>query len=168
MIHKYKKAYFGQVLSVINDGARAYKGIIPKTCWHEPYMSGRDLKKELGRGVKFYVFENHNKCKGVMGIQFFDNVTLIRHAYVKKEFQKKGIGTKLLKYLLKKTHKPILIGTWADTPWSIRFYEKHNFKIIPDKIKNKLLGKYWKISNDHRSASIVLANEQWYDQYRCN
>jgi N-acetylglutamate synthase-like GNAT family acetyltransferase len=164
MIRKYFKKDFNQVLSVINDGAAAYKGIIPESCWHDPYMPENYLKKEIEKGVKFHVFEKNNLIIGVMGIQYFRDVTLIRHAYVMGKYQNQGVGTKLLKYLLRKTKKPILIGTWAKTLWSIKFYEKHNFRLLPGTIKDKLLLKYWEINQTHRLASVVLGDKKWYDK----
>ena len=65
-----------------------------------------------------------------MGVQPIKDVTLIRHAYVRPEFQKQGIGGKLLLAIREQTKHPLLIGTWADALWAIRFYEKHGFEEI--------------------------------------
>ena len=34
----------GQILTVVNQGAMRYKGVIPDDCWHEPYMPLAELK----------------------------------------------------------------------------------------------------------------------------
>ena len=45
---------FESILSIINDGAQAYKGIIPADRWTEPYMSAEALKHEIDEGVVFW------------------------------------------------------------------------------------------------------------------
>jgi GNAT superfamily N-acetyltransferase len=94
---------------------------------------------------------------GVMGIQPVKDVTLIRHAYVLTKYQRKGIGGKLLKYLigLAKTSE-ILVGTWANATWAIRFYEKHGFKLVSSKEKDELLRTYWNIPERQIETSVVL------------
>ena len=66
-----------------------------------------------------------------MGIQDVQDVTLIRHAYVRTGSAAKGIGGKLLSEL-QKTTRPVLIGTWAAAIWAIRFYEKHGFRLVTE------------------------------------
>ncbi|MGH9351828.1 MAG: GNAT family N-acetyltransferase, partial [Terriglobia bacterium] len=135
-----------QVCEVINDGAFAYKGSIPADCWVEPYMAEEELARELKAGVAFWGYESAGALAGVMGIQDVGDVTLVRHAYVRTRNQKQGIGGKLLAQLRSLTRKPVLIGTWADAVWAIRFYQKHGFRLVPGGDKDKLLGTYWTIS----------------------
>lgn len=95
------------------------------------YMYKDELKHEIEAGVKFWGYEENGELIGVMGIQDVKDVTLIRHAYVCTFKQNLGIGEKLLFHLLRQTYKPVLIGTWADATWAIRFYEKHGFILRP-------------------------------------
>ena len=67
-----------------------------------------------------------------MGIQDVDDVTLIRHAYVRTDRQCGGMGGQLLMHLLglaaaAKPPRPLLIGTWAAARWAVAFYEHHGF-----------------------------------------
>ncbi len=144
-------------LAVINDGAQAYRGIIPEDCWHEPYMSLEYLQGEIGKKVVFWVHEENGEIGGVMGIQEVHDVTLIRHAYVKTALRRQGTGGKLLSFLLQQTHRPTLVGTWAAAEWAIRFYEKQGFKLVTPEEKNKLLKKYWTISERQIETSVVLS-----------
>ena len=114
MIILSKEADFTQIHEIINDAASAYKGIIPEDRWHDPYMSEEDLQTQINDGVKFWCYIENENIIGVMGIQEKDEVTLIRHAYVRTIFRNKGIGGQLLQHLATLTSKPILIGTWAD------------------------------------------------------
>lgn len=164
MIHKLTSSDFSTILTIINDAAQAYKGLIPDDCWHEPYMSAESLKKDMDKGVEFYGYHEDGKLIGVMGLQEFPDVTLIRHAYVLTAHRNKGIGGKLLKFLLQKITKPVLIGTWKDTPWSIKFYEKHGFKVLGETDIKFLLKEYWDVSERHKQMSVVLADKKWFDR----
>jgi len=149
------------IWTIINDGARAYKGVIPDDQWTEPYMSREEMRGEISDGVVFWGFEDGGELVGVMGIQNVRDVTLIRHAYVRSSWQKRGIGAQLLSHLRGLTNDPILIGTWADAVWAIRFYEKHGFRMVSLADKDRLLKKYWKISERQRDTSVVLADSKW-------
>jgi len=131
--------------------------VIPDDLWKEPYMSSEELEREINAGIVFYGWVEDDVLLGVMGIQSVKDVTLIRHAYVLTKYQRKGIGGKLLKYLidLAKTSE-ILVGTWASATWAIRFYEKRGFKLVSSEEKNKLLRTYWNIPERQIEASVVL------------
>ena len=60
---------FAAILTIINDAARAYQGVIPDDRWHEPYMSSDELAREIAAGVVFWAAEENGRVLGVMGIQ---------------------------------------------------------------------------------------------------
>ena len=161
MIRHCKKSDFNTIFEIINDAARAYKGIIPEDRWHEPYMPFEELMREIEAGVVFWGFEHDEKLLGVMGIQHKEDVTLIRHSYVRTHTQKMGIGTKLLRHLESMTEKPVLIGTWAAALWAISFYEKNGYTLVSEEEKNCLLRKYWSIPERQVETSVVLGNQTW-------
>jgi hypothetical protein len=51
----------------------------------------------------------------------------------------------------------VLIGTWADAIWAIRFYERHGFHVVGAEEKTRLLKKYWTIPDRQVETSVVLA-----------
>jgi len=161
MIRRCDDRDFELIWSIINDGAQAYKGIIPADRWTEPYMSTQKLRHEIEDGVVFSGYEENGALIGVMGIQPVQDVTLIRHAYVRTGNQKKGIGAKLLSHLQEMASGPVLIGTWADAVWAIRFYEKNAFAMVGAEAKDKLLRKYWSIPERQIETSVVLADATW-------
>ena len=161
MIRKCEGRDFEMIWAIINDGAEAYRGIIPVDRWTEPYMAREKLREEIEHGVVFWGYEDEGKLSGVMGIQDVQDVTLIRHAYVRSGNQKRGIGAQLLRHLLELAERPVLIGTWADAVWAIRFYEKHGFELVRAKEKERLLKKYWSIPERQVETSVVLADETW-------
>ncbi len=85
------------------------------------------------------------------------DVTLIRHAYVRTAWRGQGIGSQLLTYLRTLTDRPILIGTWAAATWAIRLYEKHGFRQVSWEEKERLLRKYWNIPERQVETSVVLS-----------
>src|SRR4029077_10204117 len=82
--------------AIINDAARAYRGVIPADRWHEPYMKRSDLLAEIAAGVQFWGWYDAGVLVGVMGLQRVRDVTLIRHAYVRPSHQSRGVGGALL------------------------------------------------------------------------
>jgi N-acetylglutamate synthase-like GNAT family acetyltransferase len=161
MIRCCEPGDFELIWTIVNDGAQAYKGSIPPDCWTEPYMSRSELQHELDACVAFWAYEEDGMLLGVMGLQQVSDVALIRHAYVRSSCQKRGIGSHLLSHLRSATEPPLLIGTWADAAWAIRFYEKHGFHIVSRDEKERLLRKYWTISERQIETSIVLADTKW-------
>jgi N-acetylglutamate synthase-like GNAT family acetyltransferase len=159
MIRRCQESDFETICQIINDGAQAYRGVIPPDRWKEPYMSREELRDEICNGVEFWGFDKNALLQGVMGIQPVQDVTLIRHAYVRTDRQKTGIGAQLLAHLRTRANGPVLIGTWADATWAIRFYEKHGFHLVsPEAEKDRLLKKYWTIPDEQRATSVVLAD----------
>jgi len=131
----------------------AYEGAIPSDCYHQPYMPLDELEREMKR-ITFFGWEV-DELVGVMGFEEVKDVSLIRHAYILPQWQKQGIGSKLLNHLrgLTATSR-LLVGTWADAPWAIRFYKNHSFKILPN--KDELLKTYWDIPQRQIETSVVL------------
>jgi N-acetylglutamate synthase-like GNAT family acetyltransferase len=157
---------FEVVGEIINDAALAYRGVIPEDRWHEPYMPAAELKEQLEQGVVFWGMERDGKLAGVMGMQPVQDVTLIRHAYVRTAFRNQGIGGKLLRHLCASTVRPILVGTWAAAVWAVVFYEKHGFWKVTPAEKDRLLKKYWSIPERQIETSVVLADHKWFELNR--
>jgi GNAT superfamily N-acetyltransferase len=155
---------FEAVYSVINDAAEAYRGVIPTDRWHEPYMPTESLRREIDAGVQFWGYDQAGELLGVMGMQDVADVTLIRHAYVRTTHRGQGIGGKLLAELRAKTSRPVLVGTWADATWAIRFYQKHGFRLVTPAQKDELLARYWSIPQRQIDTSVVLVDQRWHRQ----
>lgn len=166
MIRRCEERDFELIWGVICDGAQAYKGIIPADCWTEPYMSREELRHQIDDGVIFWGYEQTGTLIGVMGLQPLEGVTLIRHAYVRTSSQKQGIGARLLSHLRELANGPVLIGTWADAVWAIRFYERHGFRMVDSKEKDQLLRRYWTVPERQIETSVVLADPKWRETQR--
>jgi N-acetylglutamate synthase-like GNAT family acetyltransferase len=149
------------ILAIVNDAARAYRGVIPADRWHEPYMDAAELDREVADGVAFSVAEIDGRVVGAMGLQDRGDVALIRHAYVASDVQKRGVGGALLRDLVARVERPVLVGTWAAAGWAIAFYERHGFAVVPHDAKERLLRTYWSIPARQVETSVVLADARW-------
>ncbi len=161
MIRKCTKDDLTMMYAIINDAAQAYEGVIPDDRWQDPYMPLDELKHEIEEGIVFWGIEEDGNLVGVMGIQDRGNVVLIRHAYVQTKRRNNGIGTQLLQHLEGMTKKPILIGTWANATWAIRFYERNGYYLLSRSETERLLQQYWNIPERQVVTSVVLANPTW-------
>ena len=157
MINEYTKKDLINILKVINDAALKYKGFIPDDCWHEPYMFEQELLNEFDTGVRMFGYDENSVLVGVMGIQELEEVTLIRHAYILSDHQGLGIGTSLLQYLFEINQSPsLLVGTWKDATWAVRFYVKNGFVLHTRKKTDQLLEQYWQVPLQQMKSSVVL------------
>jgi len=156
MIRPCTDSDVGDIFAIVNDAAKAYKGVIPSDRWHEPYMPLDELTEEIAAGVKFWGYEDGGQLAGIMGMQPVKDVTLIRHAYVRTEMRSRGIGGKLLAHLLGQIEGRILVGTWKAADWAVRFYQKHGFQLVSGEEKDRLLKTYWHIPERQIETSVVL------------
>jgi GNAT superfamily N-acetyltransferase len=146
------------IFAVVNAAAKAYRGVIPADCWHEPYMALHELEAEIAAGVEFWGYEADGALVGVMGIQEVGHFVLIRHAYVSPGSQRQGVGGALLERLAGTTTRRMLVGTWAAADWAIRFYRRHGFELVSPEQTASLLKTYWTIPDRQIETSVVLAN----------
>ena len=160
MISEYTKNDLPHILNVINDAALKYKGVIPASCWKEPYMHKQDMINEFDNGVRMFGYDKDNILIGVMGIQEVEEVTLIRHAYTFSDYQGLGVGKSLLQYIFKiNRNSSFLVGTWKDATWAIRFYMKNDFVLHTRKQTNLLLKRYWHVPLKQMENSVVLEKQ---------
>ncbi len=148
--------------AVINAAATAYAGVIPADRYHEPYMPLDELRAEIAAGVRFWgLWSPAAGLAGVMGVQDVDVVTLVRHAYVRPDQQRAGVGGRLLTHILElaagaQPPRPLLVGTWAAAWWAVAFYERHGFVLVTPEEKDRLLRRYWSIPERQVETSVVL------------
>jgi GNAT superfamily N-acetyltransferase len=146
------------ILAIINAAAEAYRGVIPADRWHEPYMESGELESEIAAGVRFWGFEAAGELLGAMGVQPVRDVDLIRHAYVRPDRQRRGVGAALLRHLRAISARRMLVGTWADADWAIRFIAVTGFELVSPERKTALFRTYWTIPDRQIETSVVLAH----------
>ena len=146
------------MLAIINDAAVAYRGVIPPDRWREPYMPESELRAEIAAGVEFWGLDTDEGLIGLMGVQPVRDVDLIRHAYVRPDKQRYGVGAQLIEHLRRRSARRMLVGTWAAASWAISFYQRHGFELVPRAQTAALLRSYWTIPERQIETSVVLSN----------
>jgi GNAT superfamily N-acetyltransferase len=146
----------GAIFEIINAAAVAYRGVIPADCWHEPYMPESELREEIAAGVEFWGLDTDEGLIGIMGVQPVRDVDLIRHAYVRPDRQRYGVGAELIEHLCRRSTRRMLVGTWAAATWAIKFYQRHGFELAPPARAAELLREYWTIPERQIETSVVL------------
>lgn len=159
MIRELQEQELKVIYEIINDSAISYKGIIPADRWREPYITWEELYRQIKEGIHFWCYEEEGTILGVMGVQQKKEVTLIRHSYVQSLSKTTGVGGKLLAHLCQIAATSILISTWADAVWAIKFYQSHGFRLLIGAEKDTLLKKYWNIPEHQIDTLVVLINE---------
>lgn len=166
MIEDCSAADCAGMLAVINEAASVYRGVIPADCWHDPYMSEDELDDEISAGVAFRGwFDQDAGLIGVMGAQPVQDVLLIRHAYVRPDWQGRNIGSALIHDLLAGADRQVLVGTWAAASWAVGFYQKHGFELTAPAEKDRLLRRYWTIPDRQIETSVVLVKKSAVDVF---
>jgi GNAT superfamily N-acetyltransferase len=154
MIRKCRANDAQRMYLIINEAAEMYESIIPADRYQQPYMPMDELTEEMKR-IIFFGWEVKGELVGIMGMEPIKDITLIRHAYVLPEHQRKGIASRLLDHIMHLfAGSRLLVGTWADASWAISFYQKYGFRLLPD--KDQLLETYWDIPRRQIETSVVL------------
>ena len=118
-----------------------------------------ELLHEIQSGVRFWGYAEAGELLGVMGIQDVQDVTLIRHAYVRTAKRGQGIGGKLLAALredqspdpdrhlgCRDLGDPLLPTAWI--------------RLVTPAEKDRLLKEYWSIPARQVETSVVLVEGQ--------
>ena len=93
------------------------------------WINNFDLVKKLLPDAKVYIFEEDNIIKGFIGV-IEDGY--IAGLFVKEEYQREGIGEKLIKYI-KPKYNQLKLDVYSKNKNAIKFYLKNNFKIVNEK-----------------------------------
>jgi GNAT superfamily N-acetyltransferase len=158
IIRECNQADADTLYRVINEAAKAYQPVLAAAAYHEPQMTMNELLRELER-VKFLAYTESAEVLGVMGYEYVGDVALIRHAYVRPEAQRKGIGSLLLERTEETILKSgrvsrIIIGTYTAALWAVSFYEEHGYR--KSKNPQSVLGKYYEIPEVQALNSLTL------------
>lgn len=135
---------FDAILNLINDAAAAVacENKLFSNGWKETCLTFAELKED---DVQFYGLKEDGFLVAVIGIKTVNEVTLIRHMYVSANYQRKGYGEQLLKYLIASIESStVFVCVWTAAFWTVNFYTKHGFKEVLSDEKNWLICIYWK------------------------
>jgi amino-acid N-acetyltransferase len=110
-IKKAKKNDLGEVFSLLQSLSLPTEGI-------EDHLNN------------FYLIKDKDKIIGTGGIEIYDEAGLIRSIAVNPKYQKKGLGRKIIEYLLKNAKKKGVKELFLLTDTVPKLYEKFGFNYI--------------------------------------
>ena len=125
MIKEFKIDYLDEVMKIWLETNIIAHYFIEKEYW----INNFDLVKELLPDAKVYIFQEDNIIKGFIGII---EEGYIAGLFVKSEYQREGVGKKLIEYI-KPKYKQLTLDVYAKNKNAINFYCKNNFKVVNEK-----------------------------------
>ena len=135
-----KETDFEEILSLINTlNLEWFSKIIPKEYYKEPFLT----RKQFDEMTSYMEFFIHTKNQKIIAVGSFstrdDETAWIPLMQVHSAYQRKGIGSQLMKFLEDKAKalkfSKIHLETDGGAVWALNFYKKHGFSIFKkDKI----------------------------------
>ena len=125
-----------KVLHVINISNRAFTKVVPSTL-HEgmeiPFQSFKEFFEDAS--VTFFVYKTAGKIIGTAALRILSETKgRLRMVGVLPEYQRKGIGTTLVKHIedvaIQKGLQTIDLFTLKKATWAVSFYQKMDYKIV--------------------------------------
>lgn len=127
-IIQYQNQYRDDLIYMILDTKDAL-GRIPKL--NEDLL---DIEKIYLEKYNFYIIIDKNRVIGSLGYLIEDNIAFLKRFYIKKEYQKQGIGQKLYDFVIKEILEKRIEYIYAHlgqplNEWigSYNFYLKNGF-----------------------------------------
>ncbi|QLY81843.1 N-acetyltransferase [Clostridium intestinale] len=94
----------------------------------EYWVNNYDLVKQMLPLADIYVFEENNVIKDFIGVI---EGTYIAGLFVRKEYQREGIGQKLLDYC-KSKYLILKLDVFVKNKNAVNFYYKNGFKVLDE------------------------------------
>ena len=126
MITKFKIEQLDELMKIWLETNIDAHSFIPKEYW----IDKAPLVRKLLPSSDIYVFKECNTIKGFIGV--IEN-GYIAGIFIKKEYQREGIGNKLIDYI-KSKYENITLDVYNKNEKALNFYYKNNFKILDSKI----------------------------------
>jgi GNAT superfamily N-acetyltransferase len=143
-------------VAVVNAAAAWYRTFLPPAEVHDPEMTPEAWSAEARRLTWHGAFAG-DALVGVMGLERVGGVALLRHAYVRPEEQRRGVGTRLREHLeaiaAAQGAERIVVGTYAGNYKARRALEKAGYRLSPDPAA--VLRAYYEIPAERRRASVT-------------
>lgn len=122
MIKNFNLSKLDSVMKIWIDTNIDAHNFIQKEYWINNY----DLVKQMLPLADIYIFEENNIIKGFIGII---EGSYIAGLFVKKEYQREGIGQKLLDYC-KSKYLILKLDVFIKNKNAVNFYFRNGFKVL--------------------------------------
>jgi GNAT superfamily N-acetyltransferase len=141
-------------LGVINEAARWYREFLRPEEYHEPEMTPQAWDAEARRLTWYGAFVA-GALVGVMGLEPVRDAVLLRHAYVLPAYQRRGIGSRLLRHLEAEVRGAprIIVGTYRENYKARQVLERAGYRLSGDSAA--LLRAHYAIPEDRLRSSVA-------------
>ncbi len=141
-------------LDVINSAARWYRAFLSAEELHDPEMTPAQWTTESDRMTWHGAFVD-GRLVGVVGLEYTQDVALMRHAYVLAEYQHQGLGSALLDAVEAdmQSVRRVIAGTYRENHKARRLLEKRGFRLSAD--SESVLRTYYAIPEDRLLSSVT-------------
>ncbi|MBU3136387.1 N-acetyltransferase [Clostridium gasigenes] len=126
MIKKFDLSKLEEVIGIWLETNIDAHNFIPKEYWTENF----DMVKEILPSAEIYIYEESNIIKGFIGVV---EQNYIAGLFVKKEYQREGIGGKLIKYC-KLEYPCLILDVFMKNKKAVDFYHKNDFIVQEERI----------------------------------
>jgi len=126
MIKKFDISKLDDVMAIWLETNINAHSFIPEEYWIKNF----DMVKQMLPSADIYVYEENNIIKGFIGIV---EQNYIAGIFVKKEYQKEGIGQKLIDHC-KSRYPYLLLDVFTKNKRAINFYDKNNFIVVDERV----------------------------------
>lgn len=132
MIRKYEEKDLDIIMKIWQEENINAHNFISKKYWENNY----EYVKSILPKAEILVYTINENIVGFIGL----NDNYIEGIFIKKDFQGKGIGTELLKYLMKEKEE-LSLRVYEKNSKAIKFYTNNSFKIKTKEL-DKNTGEY--------------------------
>jgi GNAT superfamily N-acetyltransferase len=141
-------------VAVINTAARWYREFLPPAEYHEPEMTAEEWDREARRLTWFGVFVGEAMV-GVGGLEQVRDVALLRHGYVLPDFQRTGLGARLVERLEREATgvTRVIVGTYRGNYKARHALQKAGYRPSPD--PEAVLRAYYSIPEARLRSSVT-------------
>ncbi|MBZ9621834.1 N-acetyltransferase [Clostridium sp. FP2] len=126
MIKKFDVSKLDDVMAIWLETNIDAHSFTPKEYW----IGNFDVVKQMLPSADIYVYEENNLIKGFIGVL---EQNYIAGLFVKKEYQKEGIGQKLIAHC-KSRYPYLILDVFTKNKKAVNFYSKNDFTVLDESI----------------------------------
>jgi len=126
MIKKFDISKIDDVMAIWLETNINAHSFTPKEYWIENF----GMVKQMLPSADIYVYEESNLIKGFIGVV---EQNYIAGLFVKKEYQKEGIGQKLIDHC-KYRYPYLILDVFTKNKRAVNFYYKNDFIVVDERI----------------------------------
>ncbi|MBU3130760.1 N-acetyltransferase [Clostridium tagluense] len=126
MIKKFDVSKLDDVMAIWLETNIDAHSFTPKEYW----IGNFDAVKQMLPSADIYVYEENNLIKGFIGVL---EQNYIAGLFVKKEYQKEGIGQKLIDHC-KSRYPYLILDVFTKNKNAVNFYSKNDFTVLDESI----------------------------------